>query len=117
MPVASYQTASAIAFQLLAALDAYDVDISRLARTGNDTALFGEVAGHMNRIQRCGTSLPEVSVASVALLISHAEFVYALWHRARFRDAETRDMRDLMRDHHGHIEELRRSCLRICMEQ
>jgi hypothetical protein len=116
MPVASLQTTSAIAFQMLAALDAYDVDMSRLVRT-NDTALFSEVAGHMNRIQRCGTSLPEVSVASVALLISHAEFVYALWHRARFGEADSRDPGELMREHRGHIEDLRKACLRLCMEQ
>jgi hypothetical protein len=118
MPVAFQTTsASAIAFQLLAALDAYDVDISRLARIARDPALFGEVASHMSRIQRCGASLPGVSVPAVALLISHAEFVYALWHRARFGEADSRDPAALMREHREHIEDLRKACLRLCMEQ
>lgn len=103
---------SAIAFQVLAALDAYETDLDLLLRAEPGAEAWEDIAKHMDQLKGCSASVPGLSVPVVELLISHAAVVYALWHRARIGNGRGGDSDGIVKEHRACIASLRRACMR-----
>lgn len=103
----------AIAFQLAAALEQYDQDVSHMVNTWLDMELYQQVSSEIEDIRHFSAALPHASVHWVELLIAHAELVHSLW-RLRFREVDSdRERLKQIRAHHATCVELLRSrCLR-----
>ena len=70
---------SAIAFQLAAALDAYEQDIATLVRGPFQTEAYQRASRHMDQMRMYAASLPVVSVAWVEVMIRHFELTHGIW--------------------------------------
>jgi hypothetical protein len=104
----------AIAFQLAAALEQYDLDTARMVAGWPDLDLYREVSAQVDRIRMYSSSLPEARVQWVELLIAHAELVHLLW-RGEYGGGrvEKRTLQEV-RDHHSDcVTALRNRCLRV----
>jgi hypothetical protein len=104
----------AIAFQLAAALEKYDLDVNRMVDTWLDMERYRVVSEEIDRIRLYSSALPSLNVHWVELLIAHAELVHSLW-RLRFREEEAdREKLQQVRERHSRcIESLRVRCLRL----
>jgi len=69
---------TAIAFQLVATLEAYEQDALRLDDAGSDPALWAEVSAQMDRIQGYCAAFPSLNRPLTALFIRHEEWLHAL---------------------------------------
>jgi hypothetical protein len=69
----------AIAMQLVAALDAYELDTATMIAAWPDLDHYAEVSEKVETIRMYCAALPEVSVPWVELLIAHAELIHHLW--------------------------------------
>jgi hypothetical protein len=111
MSIAAFRAVSAIAFELAAEVEAYEADAAQLpAAPFND--VYERVSQRMDKIQSLSASVPALSVAAVALLIAHAEFIYALWHESRIQSPARRSIEEIVREHREAAAALRRACLR-----
>jgi hypothetical protein len=102
---------SAIAFQLAAALDAYEQDIACLVRERFDVDVYQRVSRHMDQMRMYAAALPVLSVRWIEVLIRHFELTHGMWRlqkepqggidlvqlHAQLRDAVGRLSRDCMR--------------------
>jgi hypothetical protein len=70
---------SAIAFQLAAALDAYEQDLALLVRTPSDTDTYHRVGRHMDQMRMYAAALPPLAVPWVEVMIRHFELTHGLW--------------------------------------
>jgi hypothetical protein len=70
---------SAVAFQLAAAVDAYDEDITRLVQSGFDPELYRRVSRQIDQMRMYAAALPPVSVSWVEVMIRHFELTHGLW--------------------------------------
>ncbi|GAB3767240.1 hypothetical protein GCM10028796_28170 [Ramlibacter monticola] len=102
----------AIAFQLAAALEEYEVSVGRMIDTWLDMELYGRVSEQIEEIRLYCLPLPQLSAPWVELLIAHAELVHALW-RLRFQEEGTdRERLEEVRQHHtACVRKLRSRCL------
>jgi hypothetical protein len=102
---------SAIAFQLAAALEAYEADVATLLRAPLDPELYQRVSRHVDNMRMYSGALPALSVAWVEVLIRHFELTHGLW-RVQQGVAD----QAVMQGHHEHlraaIARLRQLCLR-----
>jgi hypothetical protein len=104
----------AIGLQLVAALDRYDQDVTRMVDTWLDMDLYGEVSDEVEQIRMYCAALPQLSVHWVELLIAHAELVHSLWRLRFLEDAGDRARLAMVRERHsGSIAVLRSRCLRL----
>jgi hypothetical protein len=103
---------TAIAFQLAAAVDAYEADLDRLVTHGADPEHHHRVSGHMDRMRMYAVSLPVVSVAWVEVLIRHFEITQALW-RLQKGDATLDDVRALRGSQREATARLRQQCMHL----
>jgi len=118
MSVVAFRTVNAVAFQLAASLDEYEEVVGRLWEEGIGSELYVRVSECMDSIQRLAASIPKLSVPAVGLLIAHAEFTYALWHRARTGLGGGQGLEVSAQEHRASIEVLSRACKRqICVER
>ena len=103
----------AIAYQLVAALDRYELDTARMVDAWPDMDLYHEVSAQLEEIRMYCVPVTGVRVQWVDLLIAHAELVHVLWRVQYGR--QTEDASDLqpVREHHADcIQSLRQRCLR-----
>jgi hypothetical protein len=102
----------AIAFQLVAALDCYDEDVTRMLDDWPDVELYRRVGEQMGRIRMYSSALAEARVQWVELLIAHSELVHCLWRRAEGH--EPKEPVEQARDRHADaVAALRRRCIRL----
>jgi len=102
----------AITFQLTAALDAYEHDLQALFDTPSEAAIYQRLAQHFDQMQMYAASLPQLSVSWVALMISRAELMHALWRDAQDAGAHA-DGALLLEQHRDAVDALRRRCTRM----
>src|SRR5215204_4358988 len=69
----------AIAMQLVAALDEYELDTATMISAWPDLDHYAAVSEKVETIRMYCAALPEVSVPWVELLITHAELIHHLW--------------------------------------
>ena len=70
---------SVIAFQLAAALDAYEQDIAQLVRGPADPDAYRRASCHMDAMRMYAASLPMLSVAWAEVMIRHFELTHGIW--------------------------------------
>lgn len=101
---------SAIAFQLAAALDAYEQDLALLVRTPSDLDVYERVGSHMDQMRMYAAALPPLAVPWVEVMIRHFEFTHGLWRWQQ--DAAAADLRQL----HAQLLEAIRALSRRCVK-
>jgi hypothetical protein len=79
MSASQFHALSAVAFQLAAALDAYEEELAVLVRTPADGEAYQRVGRRMDEMRMYAAALPQVAVAWVEVLIRHFELTHALW--------------------------------------
>jgi hypothetical protein len=94
-----------VMFKLAAALEKYEMDLRRLAEAWLDAALFRRLQEEFSELRILGASLPRLSVAWVAVLVSRTRLVQALCRGRSSWGAE-------LQEHLKAVEGLRRRCLR-----
>jgi hypothetical protein len=87
MSVSQAPALSAIAFQLAAALDAYEQDVELLVHGPLDLEMYQRVSRQMDQMRQYAAALPTVSVAWVEVLIRHFELTQGLWSIQAGKDA------------------------------
>jgi hypothetical protein len=85
---------SALTFQLLAQLDAYEQVLGRLVACPGDIELYHSVSGHMDDLRLYAGAFPALSVPWVEVLIRHFELTHGLWWQSR-QGKEWQDIRAL----------------------
>ena len=103
---------SAIAFQLAAALDAYEIEVAAMLHAPEDPDLYQRVSRRMDEMRRYAAALPMVSVAWVEVLIFHFELTHFLWRTQQGHGVD--DRRELL---HARLrqacERLARKCVQL----
>lgn len=69
------QCTAVVAFEAAAALDAYEDQLSAMRRPGARAARIPMLQAELRRVCYCCLGLPQLSVASVALLLAHHRLV------------------------------------------
>lgn len=109
---------SAIAFQLIAALEEYEQLTGMLVEVRWDDGLYTDVSILLDEMRTYSASLPKVQVPWIEVLISRYKLTHALWTRhVTRRGRSSREQPDavvcaLHRRHCEALGELRRRCLR-----
>ena len=101
----------AIASTLLCGLERYGQDTQALVK-GYDPERYRKLAQQFDHLRLLASSLPELSVPWVALLISRAELTFALF-KAPHDPAARASIPTMLERHREHLEELMGSCARL----
>lgn len=94
-----------VAFKLAAALEKYELELRALATDWFDTVRFRRLQQEFGELRILGASLPRLSVAWVAVLVSRTRFLQAVGNRAA-------PVRTVLDEHLAAVEGLRQRCLR-----
>ncbi|RYF71827.1 MAG: hypothetical protein EOO22_11885 [Comamonadaceae bacterium] len=103
---------NAIAFQLLAALEAYEGELETLVRVPDDLELYQRVSQRVDEMRRYAAALPMVSVAWVEVLIRHFELTHCLWKR-QSRVSELTAVQDCLDRMREPLARLQQMCRRV----
>lgn len=106
MSVSAQRALDAVAFQLAATVERYEDHVEQLVMGWLDMDCYRTVSAEMDEIQLLSSSLPQLTVPAVALLIAHSELVFSLW-----RDG--RGLQECLRRHRACAAELHRRSLRL----
>ena len=101
----------AIALQLAACLDAYEQDLDKLPLDSASAERHAALADRFDEMQMYATSLPELSVSWLTLMISRAEFTHNVW-LARER-GRAGGLQLLLDEHRDALEGMRARCARM----
>jgi hypothetical protein len=108
------QALTAIASQLVGALETYDADVARMVEAWPDPDNYRAVSDQIERIRMYSSALSEARVQWVELLISHAELVHVLWRGQYGHEPDARDQVDAVRERHQDcVVALRNRCNRL----
>ena len=110
MSASQARAIDAIAFELAAAVENYEQACEQLVATRPDMALYQSVSRQVDHMRLLCASLPQVSVAWVGLLISHAELVHCLW-RCGEKSALSPELEACQVRHAHAIRALREKCV------
>jgi hypothetical protein len=116
MSASQARALDAVAFQLAATLDAYDVTFDALMRAWPDMDLYHRASASMDELKMYSAAVPQLSVPYVALLISHAELVHCLWKNGSGTAQPGDPLERARHDHRLAITSLRRKCLHLLAE-
>jgi hypothetical protein len=104
---------SAIAFQLAAALDAYEQDVAVMVRAGFDPDLYQRVSRRMDEMRLYAASLPSLSVPWVEVMIRHFELLHGIWNGVQDPEADPAQVQALHRELRGAVQRLSRKCVQL----
>ena len=99
-------------FQLVAEIEAYELDVDRMVAPDRDPELYQRVGHHMDQMRMYAAAVPRLSVAWVELLIRHFELTHALW-RLQKGEADARAVREIRLAQRNAAHALRRKCLQL----
>jgi hypothetical protein len=98
------------AMQIVNALRSYERHIGQLSCGRMDMDVYQATSLEIDQIRAwCGT-LPQTSVPWIALLISHADLVYFLWHSTRPDGLPPDGVEQRLREHRALIDALAQRC-------
>lgn len=104
-------TREVLAFQVRATLDAYEMAVRHLADAPQDVARLRTVNGDLDMIRGHCAAVPQLSVALVALLLSHTRLMRACAEHAEGgNDAPAAETQERLREHLETIAALARRC-------
>jgi hypothetical protein len=101
---------SAVAFQLAAALDAYEQDVAMLLRGPFDTEAYQRASRRMDQMRMYAAALPMLSVAWVEVMIRHFELTHGIW-RLQKNAGEDTDLVQLHAQLREAVQRLARKCV------
>jgi hypothetical protein len=101
---------SAIAFQLVGALETYQASFDRLLASRPTLDHCRALGTQLDEILLLKGALPQLSVQSVELLVCHTELMHVLWG-ALHPGRTARD--DLVERHRDSVAAMRAKCLRL----
>jgi hypothetical protein len=105
---------TAIAFQLSAALESYQLHVDELADPWSQREQYRRVSHSFDQIRMLKGALPELSVAMVEVLIAHVELMRALWLSSTMRVHPDAAALDQLRDRHRRaVDTMHELCLRV----
>lgn len=96
-----------VTFKLAAGLERYEMDLRRLAGEFLDAQLWRRLQSEFGELRILGASLPKLSVAWVAVLVSRARLLQAACGRTGPAFAA------VLQEHLAAVEGVRRRCLRM----
>ncbi|RYF18063.1 MAG: hypothetical protein EOO30_04470 [Comamonadaceae bacterium] len=96
-----------VTFKLAAGLERYEMDLRALAGACRDAEVFRRLQSEFSELRILGASLPKLSVAWVAVLVSRTRLLQALCGRTAPAFSA------LLQEHLAAVEGLRRRCLRM----
>lgn len=100
------------AFNLMCALDAYDVASARLVESWLDMAAYTEFNRQIEPIREHGVTIPALTVLSLQLVIAHSELVSTMWQQSSVGVSAAR-LRDVMARHTVAVNALRVAAARL----
>jgi len=103
----------ASALYAAAALASYERHVRCLAATWLDMDLYHKVSAEIDAIGQVCARLPGAQVPWVALLVSHAELVHALWRTSATPSLDSQDSTHALQEHLHCIDALARRCMRL----
>jgi hypothetical protein len=103
---------SAIAFQLAAALEAYEEDIATMVRAPRDPVVYHRVTRRMDEMRMYAAAVPPVSVAWVEVMIRHFELTHGMWRQQK-SGAEAADLAQLHANLAEAVLRLSRKCVQL----
>jgi hypothetical protein len=104
----------AIALQIAAELETYDSDATAMVDAWPDLERYRAVSDQIEGVRMLCSSLPQVGVQWVELLIAHAELVHVLWRLQYGEGPAVRADVGPVRERHAEcVRALRRRCLRL----
>ncbi|MES2938560.1 MAG: hypothetical protein V4864_12820 [Pseudomonadota bacterium] len=115
MSASQASAATAIAFQLSGALEAYAAEVEQLAALRTEPEAYHRLRLQLDEMRRYSVELPSVSVAWVELLIRHFELAHALWKQQQGELAADAVLA-LHDSHRSCLAKLRAQCLRILQQ-
>ena len=112
MSASQASATTAIAFQLIGALEAYRTEIVQLTASHVDSETYHRLRLRIDEMRRYSAELPSLSTAWVKLLILHFELAHALWKQQQGGMAA--ESLEAVRDRHrGCMERMRAQCVRV----
>lgn len=78
------------AFNLAAALDAYELTCSRLVSNWLDMSEYADAGAAIAAIRKYGNSQPTLTILALQLAIAHAELESVLWERGSVGGTEAK---------------------------
>jgi hypothetical protein len=112
MSASQVHALSAIAFQLAATLDAYEVDVARMVKGPLDPEQYRKVSAHVDQMRMYAAALPPLSVAWVEVLIRHFELAHGVW-LAQKSEEHAQRLPHLHSQLRGAIQSLSRRCVQL----
>lgn len=105
---------TAIAFQLSAALETYQMHVEALSDPWSQRREYERVSGVFDEIRMLKGALPELSVHMVEVLICHVELMKSLWLHGTNRQAVDHSALEALRSkHRDAVSTMRSRCLRF----
>ena len=106
---------TAIAFQLVAALERYQAAFDELVDSWFDRSRCQTVVRLLDEIRKLRCALPQLAVDMMEVAIRHRELLQTLWTRATIspRAAIAGEIGALRSRHRAAIETMRHKCLRL----
>lgn len=101
---------SAIAFQLVGALEDYQAAFGPLSGGSASLEQCRQAGRHLDEVLKLKGALPQLSVQMVELLVCHTEVMQALWGAVRLAPG---DLADLLQRHRDAVAAMRARCLRL----
>ncbi len=106
--------AKAIAFQLAAALENYQLQVDGLANPRSQAAQYGLVSTVFDEVRMLKGAFPQLSVHMVEVVIRHVELMETLWrlghNPARNAAGAVQEAR---RKHRDAVDAMHQRCLRV----
>jgi hypothetical protein len=105
---------TAIAFQLSAALETYQMHFEALSDPWSQRRQYERVSSVFDEIRMLKGALPELSVHMVEVLICHVELMKGLWLHGTSQESVDANALDALRSkHRDAVSTMRSRCLRF----
>ena len=111
------QALQATARHLMMALESYEPHVRDLVAGWLDMDLYLTVSAEIDDLKLCCSTLPELSVPWVSLLISHAELVHCLWRNSQPAPPRPSEVERRLNEHLESVHWLRARARRIAGEE
>jgi hypothetical protein len=117
MSAPDHQTRDAMVFQLVAALEEYEADVTQLCRSWLDMEQYQWVSQQIDELRLYSADLPKLSVPWVSVLISHSELIHSLWKARRPHADDQAPIEDVLAEHLAAVRALGRAARQLVTRQ
>jgi hypothetical protein len=105
---------TAVAFQLSAALETYQMNVDALTDPWSQRRQYEAVSHAYDEVRKLKGALPELSVPMVEVSICHVELMKALWLASTSRESHNAHALQALRERHRElVASMREGCLKV----